>query len=152
MSDSDRGNGSPNENELHHGHLKPSEPKQMTHPRIEHASLGPAAAQDASEHGVVDHSAMEHGSMDHGKMNHAAMSGHGSMDHGQMSGHAGHGADHVAQFRRLFWIMLLLAIPVVAFSPMFSMLLGYEIPDMAGIEWISLFSERSSTCGVAGRS
>ena len=29
------------------------------------------------------------------------------------SGHAGHG-DHVGQFRRLFWIMLVLAVPVVA--------------------------------------
>ena len=30
-------------------------------------------------------------------------------------------------FRRLFWIMLLLGIPTVAFSPMFGMLFGYEV-------------------------
>lgn len=62
---------------------------------------------------------------------HAAHTGHS--DH---SGHAGHG-DHVAAFRRLFWIMLVLAVPVVAFSPMFAMLLGYPLPDAAWLGWIS---------------
>ncbi|GGC97629.1 copper-translocating P-type ATPase [Tersicoccus solisilvae] len=42
-------------------------------------------------------------------------------------GHGGHG-DHVGQFRRLFWINLVLAVPVVALSPMFAMLLGYRVP------------------------
>ncbi|WP_438354462.1 heavy metal translocating P-type ATPase [Microbacterium sp. CJ88] len=60
-------------------------------------------------------------------------SGHGHADHG---GHAGHG-DHVARFRRLFWIMLILAVPVVGFSMMFSMLLGYPLPDAAWVGWIS---------------
>ena len=67
--------------------------------------------------------------MDHTDMDHA------SMDHGAM-GHAGHG-DHVGQFRRLFWLMLVLAVPVVAFSGMFAMLLGYELPDAAWAAWIS---------------
>ena len=49
-------------------------------------------------------------------------------------GHAGHG-DHVGQFRRLFWINLIIAIPVVAFSPMFAMLLGYSVPSWAG--WVA---------------
>jgi Cu2+-exporting ATPase len=56
-------------------------------------------------------------------------------DHGAM-GHAGHG-DHVARFRRLFWVMLVLTVPVVAFSPMFAMFLGYSLPDLPGIHWIS---------------
>ncbi|WP_424935845.1 heavy metal translocating P-type ATPase [Arenibacterium sp. S380] len=33
--------------------------------------------------------------------------------------------------------MLLLAVPVVAFSPMFAMLLGYPLPDLPGIGWVS---------------
>ncbi|WP_345419723.1 hypothetical protein, partial [Actinomycetospora chlora] len=37
--------------------------------------------------------------------------------HGGSGGHAGHG-DHVARFRRLFWIMLVLAVPTVGLSPM----------------------------------
>jgi len=53
------------------------------------------------------------------------------------AGHAGHGADHAAQFRRLFWINLLLAIPVVGFSSMFAMLIGYPLPDFPGVGLIS---------------
>nr|WP_188700412.1 heavy metal translocating P-type ATPase [Microbacterium nanhaiense] len=56
---------------------------------------------------------------------HAQRSGH--MGHG---GHVGHG-DHVGQFRRLFWVNLLIAVPVVAFSPMFAMILGYTVPGWA---------------------
>ncbi|MGO1855202.1 MAG: heavy metal translocating P-type ATPase, partial [Microbacteriaceae bacterium] len=48
----------------------------------------------------------------------------------------GHG-DHVGQFRRLFWIMLILAVPVVAFSRAFAMLLGYQLPDATWVAWIS---------------
>ncbi|MGZ0711949.1 heavy metal translocating P-type ATPase (plasmid) [Coraliomargarita sp. W4R53] len=51
-------------------------------------------------------------------------------------GHTGHG-DHVARFRRLFWINLLLAIPVIGFSSMFAMLLGYSVPDFPGAAFIA---------------
>ncbi|MDO8384058.1 MAG: heavy metal translocating P-type ATPase [Microbacterium sp.] len=51
--------------------------------------------------------------------------------------HAGHGADHVTQFRRLFWINLIIAIPVVAFSSMFAMLVGYQLPDFPGAAFIA---------------
>jgi len=54
--------------------------------------------------------------------------------HEQHGGHGGHG-DHATEFRNLFWIMLILAIPVVAFSPMFADLVGYSVPDWSG--WIS---------------
>ncbi|MEV8360382.1 heavy metal translocating P-type ATPase [Microbacterium sp. NPDC076895] len=64
----------------------------------------------------------------HGEHEHRNHSSHGShADHG---GHAGHG-DHVGQFRRLFWINLVIAIPVVASSPMFAMILGYTVPGWA---------------------
>ena len=58
---------------------------------------------------------------------------HSSGDH---SAHSGHGHDHVAQFRKLFWINLVIAVPVVAFSTMFAMLLGYDVPDFPGARWI----------------
>ncbi len=45
--------------------------------------------------------------------------------------------DHVAQFRRLFWIMLVIAVPVVIFSDMFAMILGYRLPALAVVAWIS---------------
>jgi len=39
-------------------------------------------------------------------------------------------------FRRLFWIALVLSIPVVAFSPMFGELLGYTPPGAPWTSWI----------------
>ena len=75
---------------------------------------------DASGHSAA-HSA-------HGEKEHEGHTGHG--------GHAGHG-DHVGMFRRLFWSMLVLAVPVIVASEMFAMLLGYSLPDAAWIAWIS---------------
>ena len=78
----------------------------------EHEAHDPAAPDAHRDqhagHGIAD---------DHG--GHSAHAGHG--------GHAGHG-DHVGQFRRLFWVNLVLAVPVVAFSAMFAMIVGYELP------------------------
>nr|WP_241986281.1 heavy metal translocating P-type ATPase [Cryobacterium psychrophilum] len=56
-----------------------------------------------------------------------------SMNH---SGHGGHG-DHVGQFRRLFWTMLFIAVPVVGFSSMFATLVGYTLPPSGWMNWIS---------------
>ncbi len=99
------------------------------------------------------HESMEHthgaheghgGHGDHG--DHGAHGGHeghaghgGHEDHGGHEGHAGHGGHegHVAQFRRLFWVNLVLAVPVVAFSGMFAMLLGYRLPDVPGLAFVS---------------
>ncbi|MBG6059036.1 Cu2+-exporting ATPase [Cryobacterium sp. MP_M5] len=60
----------------------------------------------------------------------AATTGPGPMSH------AGHGG-HVARFRRLFWIMLVLAMPVVASSGMFAMILGYRLPPLPWLGWVS---------------
>ena len=63
--------------------------------------------------------------------------GHDHENHGRAdNGHGDHG-DHVGQFRRLFWIMLVLAVPVVGFNPMFADLLGYHLPDAAWVWWVS---------------
>ncbi|MGX1793669.1 heavy metal translocating P-type ATPase [Microbacterium sp. NPDC055312] len=69
----------------------------------------------------------DHGDHTAGSGGHVAHAGHG--DH-----HGGHG-DHVGQFRRLFWINLLIAVPVVATSGMFAMIIGYEVPGWA--RWIA---------------
>ncbi|WP_372594587.1 heavy metal translocating P-type ATPase [Actinotalea sp.] len=60
--------------------------------------------------------------------------GHGRQ--GRHGEHAGHG-DHVAQFRRLFWVMLFVAVPVIGFSGMFAALVGYDRPDGAWVAWVS---------------
>ncbi|WP_297602109.1 heavy metal translocating P-type ATPase [Microcella sp.] len=88
-----------------------------------------AASEDKHAHNAPTHH--EHGghqSSDQSAMQHGAHAGH--------AGHAGHG-DHVGQFRRLFWIMLVLAVPVVGLSSMFAMLLGYELPDWPWVTWVS---------------
>jgi len=37
----------------------------------------------------------------------------------------------------MFWIMLVVAVPVVGLSSMFSMIIGYSLPDAPGVEWVS---------------
>src|SRR5690349_20205872 len=84
---------------------------------------------------------------------HDAHAGHEHAGHG----HGGHG-DHVAMFRRLFWIMLVLSVPTVLLSGMFASLVGYSIPDLPGLEWVSpilgtviyLWGGRPFLTGAAG--
>ncbi len=49
--------------------------------------------------------------------------------HHKGAGHSGHGADHhahmVADFRRRFWVCLVLTVPVVVLSPMIQDWLGF---------------------------
>nr|WP_246375602.1 heavy metal translocating P-type ATPase [Brachybacterium aquaticum] len=68
-----------------------------------------------------------------GHEHHDPHAGHDMSGHG---GHAGHG-DHVGMFRRLFWIMLVLAIPTVLLNGMFADLLSYALPDAAWVRWVS---------------
>jgi P-type Cu2+ transporter len=82
----------------------------------DHGQHAEPAAENAAGHG------------DHVEDGHAAHAGRG--------GYGGHG-DHAAQFRDRFWISLVLAVPVVAFSEMFSDLLGYTAPTFPGSAWVS---------------
>ncbi len=67
---------------------------------------------------------------------HHMMSNHDQHDHSSHTGHGhGHGG-HVQRFRRLFWLMLLIAVPVVVLSPAFGMLLGYEVPAEGILAWM----------------
>ncbi|MGO2745643.1 heavy metal translocating P-type ATPase [Microbacterium sp.] len=70
---------------------------------------------------------------------HNGDAGHAHVDHGHVGhNHSDHShSDHVGQFRRLFWIMLVLAVPTVALSSMFSTILGYPLPDIPGLSWVS---------------
>ncbi|MBT1004345.1 copper-translocating P-type ATPase [Paenarthrobacter sp. DKR-5] len=72
---------------------------------------------------------MEHPVSPHA-MPHTAADNHAVHPHGQHTGHS------TAMFRNRFWLSLVLALPVVAFSAMFSRLLGYPLPDFPGISWI----------------
>ncbi|MBK0420634.1 heavy metal translocating P-type ATPase [Leucobacter sp. CSA2] len=66
---------------------------------------------------------------------HAGHRGHDAHDAHAGHGHGGHG-DHVAQFRRLFWIMLALAVPTVLLSRMFASIVGYSLPQSPVIDGI----------------
>ncbi|WP_307825237.1 heavy metal translocating P-type ATPase [Streptomyces sp. M2CJ-2] len=82
-----------------------------------------------------------HGGVDTDAMHEHVHDGHGGQDphSGHDMSHTGHGGhgDHVGQFRRLFWIMLALAAPTVLLSPMFATVLGYDLPDVPGLTWVS---------------
>ncbi|WP_435876393.1 heavy metal translocating P-type ATPase [Oerskovia paurometabola] len=91
------------------------------------------AGHDMATMTATDHSAHAGGHEDH-----SAHGGHAAA-HAGHEGHGGHGghAGHVAMFRRLFWIMLALAVPTVLASEMFASIIGYSLPDVPGIAWIS---------------
>ncbi|RUP83743.1 copper-translocating P-type ATPase [Kocuria sp. HSID17590] len=107
----------------------------MTDRTTHHRHHGEVADETAHS----DYAAVPTSAPGHEDDAHAAHQGH-AMQHGDHAGHDEHGGheghgDHVGQFRRLFWINLVIAIPVVALSPMFAMLIGYSVPDWAG--WVA---------------
>lgn len=69
--------------------------------------------------------------------------GHGALTsrsaHGGRAAPGGHGnhAGHTQLFRRLFWINLVLAIPVVASAHMIQDWFGYTVPDFAGDRFVA---------------
>ena len=77
---------------------------------------------------VAPHGAEGTGDAPAGEGGHGGQSGHG--------GHGGHGG-HVAVFRRLFWWNLVLAVPTVAFSDMFASIVGYQLPAVGLVSWVS---------------
>jgi P-type Cu2+ transporter len=93
-----------------------------------------------NHHNTNDHSkhssAPETDHSQHAGMDHASQSDHGNMNH---SAHAGHGTDHTGHeqmFRVRFWWSLLLSIPVLLYSEMIQMWLGFTPPAIPFAEWI----------------
>ena len=115
-----------------------NDPSTRSHAHPEHVDVQHAHHDEPNTH--AGHHAHDH-HQGHGEASgrhhdghdaHAHHEGHGGHGHG----HAGHG-DHVGQFRRLFWIMLVLAVPVVGFNDMFAHLIGYHLPEAAWVSWVS---------------
>lgn len=69
-----------------------------------------------------------------GHHNHDAQTGNDSR--GGHSGHGGH-EGHAAAFERLFWINLILSIPVLLYSEMLQDWLNFSMPEFAGSDWIA---------------
>lgn len=107
-----------------HDHSNHEEEPMMDHSMHE--------GMDQPAQGEMDHS--QHAGMDHSQ--HANQSMPANMDH---SAHAGHGADHSGHeqmFRVRFWWSLLLSIPVLLYSEMIQMWLGFMPPMFPFAEWI----------------
>ena len=66
---------------------------------------------------------------------HAHHAGHGDDDH-TVHTHGEHAGHSTAMFKNRFWLTLVLALPVVYFSPMMARLLGYMPPEFPGSAWI----------------
>jgi Cu2+-exporting ATPase len=101
-------------------------PAQKMDDHIQHGAM------DHSLHDVKDHSA-------HDAHKGHAMSAPQEMGHEDHSAHAGHGTDHSGHeqmFRVRFWWSLLLSIPVLAYSGMIQMWLGFTPPMFPFSEWI----------------
>ena len=62
---------------------------------------------------------------------------HGDHGDGHGGGHGGGHGDHAAVFRRKFWLTFALTLPVVAYSEMIQMWLGYTAPAFPGSRWLA---------------
>ena len=127
-----------------HDHSQHAENKQEEHTdhsmhehemedHSQHSSQG--APVDHSMHPMTDHSMHDshQGHVMPATPTEAKMAG---MDH---SAHAGHGTDHTGHeqmFRNRFWWSLLLSIPVLLYSGMIQMWLGFTPPAFPFSQWI----------------
>ena len=82
------------------------------------------------DHSKMDHSKMNHEKENHSKMDHSKMRNGGGDHSGHNPGHGQMGHDHhkmmIADFRKRFWVTLVLTIPILFFSPMIQEFFGYE--------------------------
>lgn len=99
---------------------------------------------DHMNHEGMDHEGMDHEGMNRGKMNHKNMDhdhmNHGMMDHDHMDHGSMGGMDHsmhMGNFKQKFWLSLILAIPIIFFSPMMGMEFSFQI-TFPGSEWVVL--------------
>ncbi|EPF4304028.1 copper/silver-translocating P-type ATPase CopB [Enterococcus hirae] len=92
-------------------------------------------------HGHMErHQQMDHGhmrGMDHSHMDHEDMSGmnHSHMGHENMGG-MDHSM-HMGNFKQKFWLSLILAIPIILFSPMMGMSFPFQV-TFPGSNWVVL--------------
>ncbi|HNP94365.1 MAG TPA: copper-translocating P-type ATPase [Cyclobacteriaceae bacterium] len=102
------------ENHEHNQH------QEMDHSKMHHSKM----SHSQEDHSKMDHS--DHVNHDHSKMDHSKMKHH---DHGSIPmGMPGH--DHhkmmIEDFKKRFWIALVLTAPILIFSPMIQGFFGYE--------------------------
>ncbi|WP_431416842.1 copper/silver-translocating P-type ATPase CopB [Enterococcus durans] len=104
--------------------------EHMNHEGMNHEHMN----HEGMDHEHMNHKNMNHEGMDHGNMNHGMMD-HDHMDHGSMGG-MDHSM-HMGNFKQKFWLSLILAIPIILFSPMMGMEFPFQI-TFPGSEWVVL--------------
>ncbi|HUV90519.1 MAG TPA: heavy metal translocating P-type ATPase [Anaerolineae bacterium] len=88
----------------------------------------------AHEHHQHAGQEMEHGA--HGApIGHAVDHTTHNAEHAKRGAHVEH-TGHEQIFRNRFWVSLALTLPVLLFSPMLQMWLGFTLPDFPGSKWI----------------
>ena len=104
----------------HQNHKLHEEQKHHSHQHPEH---GHESMHGHHEHGHEEHKNHDH-SHDHSNQHHEHSGHHG---HGGHGGHHEHHEHMVEDFKKRFWISLVLSIPILYLSPMIQMLIGYEV-------------------------
>src|SRR5258706_16031813 len=93
-----------------------------------------------AKHEHHDHSKMEHDQsispMSAEADAHSGHNAHGMDQMGEHAQHIDHGG-HEDLFRRRFWVSLLLSIPVLLYTPMLQTWLGFAMPEIAGVQWLT---------------
>nr|WP_309543724.1 copper/silver-translocating P-type ATPase CopB [Enterococcus durans] len=102
----------------------------MNHEHMNHEDMN----HEHMNHEGMNHEHMNHEGMNHKNMNHGMMD-HDHMDHGSMGG-MDHSM-HMGNFKQKFWLSLILAIPIILFSPMMGMEFPFQI-TFPGSEWVVL--------------
>ncbi len=111
--------------------MKKSHESHSSHQHHEHHDHV-SHQHDEEMHENKDHSSHDH--HDHGKTMHS------HEDHGDHGGHEGHDHhDHhahmIEDFKKRFWISMILTIPIMVLAPMIQQLLGYEF-GFAGDKYV----------------
>ena len=129
---------------MHHKHPQQTDHASMEHPHAsdqpveeegnEHANMEHQHAHHADHTDRVNHASQEHaesslpGQHDHEHMEHGKMGGV-SGPPGAHSGHEDHGDHHammVEDFRKRFFVSLVLMVPILLLSPMIQMFIGVD--------------------------
>ncbi|PQD42017.1 copper-translocating P-type ATPase [Enterococcus durans] len=111
------------------------ENREMDHDHMNHEGMDHEGMKhEHMNHEGMNRGKMNHKNMDHDHMNHGMMD-HDHMDHGSMGGMAH--SMHIGNFKQKFWLSLILAIPIILFSPMMGMEFSFQI-TFPGSEWVVL--------------
>jgi Cu2+-exporting ATPase len=119
----------------------PAEQTPTDHEAMEKPMHGHSAARTPDAQSSASQPADRQVAMDHLSMRHGAHDSAAALDdaRGQLA-HADH-TGHETMFRQRFWVSLLFSIPVLLYSEMLQMLIGFSMAAFPGSNWIEpLFS------------